>query len=193
MKPLAIDRRWLLKGGAGVLAGLIGSSALADVLTTDNDSVAAGDGLLASQMRLGELLIRYLARHRRADSAQGSNLGANVVVSPASLAAILSLVDLGGSGAMHAAIHRTLGFKRTARRKAEKDLESLRRSVSALIAQGSSNKGGKDGPLVLANLVASTVRSSPSNWRCSACPGPAQMCWSTTSPTAGSSTASTAG
>ena len=154
MKPLAIDRRWLLKGGAGVLAGLIGSSALADVLTTDNDSVAAGDGLLASQMRLGELLIRYLARHRRADSAQGSNLGANVVVSPASLAAILSLVDLGGSGAMHAAIHRTLGFKRTARRKAEKDLESLRRSVSALIAQGSSNKGGKDGPLVLANLVA---------------------------------------
>jgi serpin B len=149
MKPFAIDRRSLVKGGVGALAGLISHGAIADVLTTDDDSVVGGDGPLASQMRLGELLIRYLAHHRKADSAQGGNLGANLVVSPASLAAILSLVDLGGSSAMHAAIHRTLGFRRTASRKAERDLEHLRRNVSALIAQG-----GRDGPLVLANLVA---------------------------------------
>src|SRR5207245_10652220 len=50
---------------------------------------------------------------------------------------------------MHSAIHRALGFRRGARRKVENDLGALRKSVSALIAQG-----GKDGPLVLANLVA---------------------------------------
>jgi serine protease inhibitor len=72
-----------------------------------------------------------------------------VVVSPASLAAILSLADLGASPAMHRAIHRALGFRRTARRKAESDLLMIRSSVSTMIAQGR-----KDGPLVLANLVA---------------------------------------
>jgi len=145
MKSLAIDRRWLLTGAAAALLGLTGQGALADVLFSEADSVVRGDGPLASQMRLGELLIRYLARHRKADAADG----ANVVVSPASLAAILSLVDLGGSGAMHAGIHRALGYRRTTRRKAEDDLAALRTSVSALVAQG-----GKDGPLVLANLVA---------------------------------------
>lgn len=145
MKPMAIDRRWLLSGGAAALLGLTGRGALADVLLAETDSLVRGDGPLASQMRLGELLIRYLARHGKADAGTG----ANVVVSPASLAAILSLVDLGGNGGMHTAIHRALGYKRAARNKAEKDLAGLRRSVSALVAQG-----GKDGPLMLANLVA---------------------------------------
>jgi len=149
MTSLAIDRRWLLTGGAAALLGLAGRGAFADVLMSETDSIVRGDGPLASQMRLGELLIRYLARHRSADAADS----ANVVVSPASLAAILSLVDLGGSGAMHSAIHRALGYRRTARRKAEDDLASLRTSVSALVAQGGKN-GDKNGPLVLANLVA---------------------------------------
>jgi serpin B len=145
MESLAIDRRWFLTSTIAALLGLAGRGAFADVLISETDSVVRGDGPLASQMRLGELLIRYLARHRSADSADG----VNVVVSPASLAAILSLVDLGGNGAMHAGIHRALGYRRTARRKAEDDLAALRRSVSALITQG-----GKDGPLVLANLFA---------------------------------------
>ena len=92
MTSLAIDRRWLLTGGAAALLGLAGRGAFADVLMSETDSIVRGDGPLASQMRLGELLIRYLARHRSADAADS----ANVVVSPASLAAILSLVDLGG-------------------------------------------------------------------------------------------------
>jgi serpin B len=149
MESLAIDRRWLLTGGAAALLGLAGRGALADVLMSDTGSVVRGDSPLASQMRLGELLIRYLARHRSADSDNG----VNVVVSPASLAAILSLIDLGGSGAMHAAIHRALGYRRTARRKAEDDLAALRTGVSALVAE-SGKGGGKDGPLALANLVA---------------------------------------
>jgi serine protease inhibitor len=148
MTSPAIDRRWILTGGAAALLGLTGR-ALADVLIPETDSVVRGDGPLASQMRLGELLIRYLARHRKADAADG----ANVVVSPASLAAILSFVDLGGSSAMHAGVHRALGYRRTTRRRVRDDLAALRTSVSALVAQGGRD-GGRDGPLVLANLVA---------------------------------------
>jgi serine protease inhibitor len=145
MKPILIERRQLLLGGAGALLGLVSSASLADVLMTDTDSAVGGDGPLTAQMRLGELLVRYLANHRQA----GDGDGTNVVVSPASLAAILSLVDLGADPTMHSAIHRALGFRRGARRKVENDLGALRKCVSALIAQG-----GKDGPLVLANLVA---------------------------------------
>jgi serpin B len=147
MKPILIERRQLLLGGVGTLLGLISSTSLADVLTADTDSAVGGDGPLTAQMRLGELLIRYLASHRPAGDRDGTNT--NVVVSPASLAAILSLVDLGADPTMHSAIHRALGFRRGVRRKVDDDLGALRRSVSALIAQG-----GKDGPLVLANLVA---------------------------------------
>lgn len=147
MKPVLVDRRGLLQGCLGALLGLIGSPALADVLITDNEALAGGDGVIAAQMRLGEYLIRYIAS--RKEIGAHDDLPANVIVSPASLAAILSLVDLGGSPAMHQAIHRALGFKRTARRKAEKELLAMRSSVSAIIAQSR-----KDGPLALANLVA---------------------------------------
>ncbi|HLZ03731.1 MAG TPA: serpin family protein [Bradyrhizobium sp.] len=151
MKPMWVQRRWLLKGGFTALLGLIGGSSLADVLVTDNDAIMGDDGVLAAQMRLGGLLIRHLAGHKEIGAVDGAkdNTNANVVVSPASLAAILSLVDLGASPAMRRAIHRALGFKRTARHKAEKDLREMRRSVSGIIAQSR-----KDGPLVLANLVA---------------------------------------
>jgi serpin B len=111
--------------------------------------MAGGDGVLAAQMRLGELLIRQLAARKEPDAGDNVSPNANIIVSPASLAAILSLVDLGGSGAMHQAIHRALGFKGTARRTAEKDLKAMRDSVFAMVAQSR-----KDSPLVLANLVA---------------------------------------
>jgi serine protease inhibitor len=147
MKPVLVDRRGLLQGGLGALLSLAGSPALADVLIPDNEALAGGDGVVAAQMRLGEYLIRTLAS--RKEIGRSGDVPANVIVSPASLAAILSLVDLGGSPTMHQAIHRALGFKRTARRKAEKDLLAMRSSVSAIIAESR-----KDGPLALANLVA---------------------------------------
>ena len=115
MDPMMIERRQLLQGGFGVLLGLISSASLADVLVTDNATVVEGDGPLAAQLRLGELLIRYLAGQK--DTGTRESAGANVVVSPASLAAILSFVDLGGSNRMHAAIHRALGFRTEARRQ----------------------------------------------------------------------------
>jgi len=143
VKPTVIERRQLLQGGLGAFLSLINNASVADVLLPDIATIIDGDGLLGAQLRLGELLIRYLAGGK--DGAAKQNTG-NVVVSPASLAAVLSFVDLGGSNKMHAAIHRALGFKTTAQRT--KDLAGLRTSVSGLIRQGS-----KDGPLVLANLI----------------------------------------
>jgi len=148
MKPM-VDRRSLLQGSLGALLGLIDSPAFADVLVTDNEALAGGDGVMAAQMRLGEYLIRYIAAHKGGSASERAKADPNVVVSPASLAAILSLIDLGGSPAMHQGIHRALGYKRSARRKAEKELLAMRSSVSAIIAQSR-----KDGPLALANLVA---------------------------------------
>ena len=144
MKPTMIERRQLLQGGLGALLSLISTASLADVLLPDIATVIDGDGLLSAQLRLGDLLIRYLAGGK--DGAPKESIS-NVVISPASLAAVLSFVDLGGSNKMHAAIHRALGFKLAERRS--KDLAGLRTSVAGLIRQSS-----KDGPLVLANLIA---------------------------------------
>jgi serpin B len=150
MKQMWVERRWLLKGGLGVLTGMISRAALADVLVSDDAAVAAGDdGVLGAQLRLGEQLMRYLGSHNPLGANDSAEATGHVVVSPASLAAILSLVDLGGSPVMHSAIHRALGFKHAVRRKELGDLASLRNSVSAIIRQN-----GKDGPMVMANLVA---------------------------------------
>jgi serpin B len=147
---MRIERRWLLKGGLAMLAGIISRAALADVLVTDDAAIAGGDdGLLGAQLRLGEQLMRYLASHKPLGAKDSAEATSHVVVSPASLAAILSLVDLGGSPVMHSAIHRALGFKHAVRRKELGDLAGLRNSVSAIIRQS-----GKDGPMVMANLVA---------------------------------------
>jgi serpin B len=139
----------LLKAGLVGLAGLANSYACAAILdaasaTNPNNRAIESDDLLAAQAQLGENLIRYLAGRGKADAA------GNFVVSPASIASILSFVDLGAGNIMRSAIHRTLGFKRVARRQqADEDLRSLRNSVSAIIA-----KSAGDSPLALANLLA---------------------------------------
>jgi serine protease inhibitor len=149
MKPLTIERRLLLKAGLVGLAGLANSYAYAAILdaasaTNPNNKAIGSDDLLAAQAQLGENLIRYLAGRGKADAA------GNFVVSPASIASILSFVDLGAGSMMRSAIHRTLGFKRAARRQqADEDLRALRNSVSAIIAKSTG-----DSPLALANLLA---------------------------------------
>jgi serine protease inhibitor len=150
MKQIWVERRRLLKGGLGALAALVSQAALADVLITDDATVSGGDdGVLGAQLRLGEQLMRYLSSHKPVGAREGAEGAGHVVVSPASLAAILSLVDLGGSPLLHSAIHRTLGFRHAVHRKELADLASLRNSVAAIIRQS-----GKDGPMVMANLVA---------------------------------------
>ena len=149
MKPLMVERRLLLKAGLIGLAGLANSYAYAAILdaagaTNPNNKAIGTDDLLAAQAQLGENLIRYLAGRGKADAS------GNFVVSPASIASILSFVDLGAGSVMRSAIHRTLGFKHAARRaEADEDLRALRNSVSAIIA-----KSAGDSPLALANLLA---------------------------------------
>jgi serpin B len=149
MKPLSPERRLLLKAGLAGLAGLVNSYACAAILdaasaTNPGNKTIGSDDLLAAQARLGENLIHYLAERGKADSP------ANFVVSPASIASILSFVDLGAGNMMRSAIHRALGFQRVARRaQADEDLRSLRNSVSAIITRSAG-----DSPLALANLIA---------------------------------------
>jgi serine protease inhibitor len=153
MEQMLVERRWLLKVGlGGLFGGMLGlnsRAALADVLISDTQTAVEGDGLNASQLRLGELLIRYLAGHSEHRGKGDANEGANVVVSPASIASIFSFVDLGGSNLMHTSIHRMLRFTPGKRSQVRKDLQALRQGVSEIIAQS-----GKDGPLALANLIA---------------------------------------
>jgi serine protease inhibitor len=147
MKRIGIERRWLLKCSVGALLGLMSRDALADILEAAGgvDGKGAGsDGLLAAQSRLGENLIRYLAARRTASES------GNLIVSPASLASILSFVDLGANNALRTAIHHALGFNRVTRRRVDEDLKALRDGVSSIIAH--SDK--QDGPLMLANLLA---------------------------------------
>ena len=141
MRYVSVDRRLLLKMGFGTLLGLANSTAFADILGNDAATDASGDDLAAAQSRLGENLIRALAPNGRA-------AGGNLIVSPASLAAILGFVDLGASRPLHSAIHRTLGFQRASRRQVDDDIKGLRRSVSAIIA-----RSGESSPFVLANLL----------------------------------------
>jgi serine protease inhibitor len=149
MKQMSLERRLLLKAGLVGLAGLANSYAYAAILdaasaTSPNNKAIGSDDLLAAQAQLGENLIRYLAGRGKADAA------GNFVVSPASIASILSFVDLGAGNMMRSAIHHTLGFKPVTRRqKADEDLRALRNSVSAIIA-----KSAGDSPLALANLLA---------------------------------------
>jgi serpin B len=155
MKQMLVERRWLLEASlAGILGGALGLTsrmALADVLMPDTQTLVEGDSLNASQLRLGELLIRYLAQHGEHGGKNGKPDAndANVVISPASIASIFSFVDLGGSNLMHNAIHRMLRFTPAKRNQVRKDLQALRQGVSDIIAQS-----GKDGPLALGNLVA---------------------------------------
>ena len=86
MRRISVERRLLLKAAAGVVFGLINGASLADILQAGGGSDSnglGGDDLSSAQARFGDNLIHYLADHGKA--------GANLIVSPASLASILSL------------------------------------------------------------------------------------------------------
>jgi serine protease inhibitor len=153
MKQMSVERRFALKAGLGALLGLVGHAAFAEILevsgNADNDKAGlARDVLLAAQSRLGVNLIRQLAGH-------GKQPGTNVIVSPASLASIMSFIDLGANSHLRTAIHRTLGFKSEARSRINAELKGLRTSVKTI----SENAG--DGPLLLANLLVFDPSSKP--------------------------------
>jgi serine protease inhibitor len=160
MTRMSAERRLLLRATLGAAFGLINGAALADILQAgggldhgQRDANAVGD-LLSAQSRLGANLIRVLADHAKEGTRPGSD--ANLIVSPASLAVILSFVDLGANAPMRSAIHRTLGFAPAARQRTERDLAALRDAVAATNARSAA-----EGPLVLANLLAFDLSTRP--------------------------------
>ena len=96
------------------------------------------DRLLDAQGRLGFSLLSGLAKTRQA--------GENVVLSPASLAAVLSLLDVGADAKMRVALHKTLGFDGPDNKTASDDLMEVRNAVRDLLR-------ATDGPLLLANAL----------------------------------------
>ena len=107
--------------------------------------------LLGAQVRLGNTLIGKLAA--------GKSAGANVVVSPASLAVVFALLDMGANDDMRQAIHRTLGFdgaKDTAHDTAAHDLAGTRATATSIMRRAAA-----EGPLALANIVVFDPASQP--------------------------------
>jgi serine protease inhibitor len=109
----------------------------------------SGDRVLAAQSRLSLQLIQQLANER--------GVGGNLVVSPASLAAVLSLLDVGADAPMRAALYKTLGFDADHPNAAAADLENLRTLVTKL----SKGVEDKDTTLKLANWIVFDPQSQP--------------------------------
>jgi serine protease inhibitor len=103
--------------------------------------------MLDAQLRLGSRLVGKLT------SAKPPQ--ANVVVSPASLAIVFSLLDMGASEQMRLAIHRTLGFG-DARETARRDIGATRSLATSIVRR--ANEGG---PLALANIIVFDPASRP--------------------------------
>jgi serine protease inhibitor len=104
------------------------------------------DRLLEAQGRLGFSLLSGLAKTRRA--------GENVVLSPASLAAVLSLLDVGADAKMRVALHKAMGFEGPDNKTAGGDLTELRNAVRDLLRS-------TDGPLLLASSVVIDPEAKP--------------------------------
>lgn len=148
MSDFGLSRRALLGTGLGGLCALLNQSAFAD-LTGERKAAAAprwrADVLLSSQLRLGERLLGHLA---------GSS-GANVMVSPASLAAVLAMLSTGASRPLQHAIHHVLGFQGAPRMSARHIAE-----LKAAIGHTLQHPNG-EGPLALANMIVIDTASRP--------------------------------
>jgi serine protease inhibitor len=94
------------------------------------ESVPA-DGLLDSQIRLSNRLVGELTKR-----SQG---GANIVISPAGIAAVMSLLEVGADAKMHAAIAIVLGLADSANRESASDFSSLRAAIVKTTRNPNSN------------------------------------------------------
>jgi serine protease inhibitor len=103
--------------------------------------------LSKAQAKLGFRLIGRMTR--------ATNGRSNVVVSPASVAAVLALLDVGASGEMRAALFRTLAFGRGSDAEVSAKLAALRASVKSIQA------GAVGGPLTSANAIVFDPKAEP--------------------------------
>src|SRR5262249_35786846 len=104
---------------------------------------------LAAQAKLAFGLVRRLEQ---------ANSGAenNIVVSPASIAAVLALLDLGADNRLRTAVPRTLGSHGKCLRSAADELDGLRTTIARLTAAD-----GKNGPLTVANTIVFDPAAAP--------------------------------
>jgi len=143
---LAAVLAWLIGPGAALRAADIPLPRL--ILSSVRDD----ERPIAMQARFAFNLVRELDRaNPRGANARGNN----IVVSPASLAAVLSYLDLGADAALQNAIRRTLGFATPRAANEIADLESMRLTFAKF--QGTANKG----PLLLANAIVFDPASRP--------------------------------
>ena len=104
--------------------------------------------LVGAQLRLGKNLVERLSSARKSEQP-------NVIVSPASLAMVFSMLDMGADEQMRAAIRKTLGF-RVARGATKGDLEGLRAMADLVL-----KRAHEAGPLALANMIVFDPASKP--------------------------------
>ncbi len=151
-----MNRRAFLRASARVVAltGMASRCARAagDVgvhkhhgLSTKNTAIDPAT-LSAAQMQLGQSLLTQLGKE--------PSSAANVVVSPASLTAVLSLIELGASDEMSEALYRTLGFEKNSLGGTRSTFEALRKLTRA------AAPGIKD-PLKLANMIVFDPTTRP--------------------------------
>lgn len=153
MDSRSICRGILFIASVVVLLATIGQPAHAEILEapgniSEEAQKTRNGAVLSAQVRLGTNLVKRLARGKQGDD--------NIVVSPASMASIFSFVELGSSEAMRRGIHRTLGFRASAKTRAAQDIRDLRSRVSAAIARST-----QDSPASMANLLAFDPSTKP--------------------------------
>lgn len=103
-----------------------------------------------AQMRLSSKLVAELDR-------QSSRSSPNVIVSPASIAGVMALLDIGADIKMRGAIWDMLGFKPALGHDAQSDLAALR----ATITKAPLNQKPDDAKFDLANIVMFDPASHP--------------------------------
>lgn len=106
------------------------------------DASAATGRLVAAQTALATRLI---------DRLVANNNGANVIVSPASLAGALGVIEFGADEQLRRNLHRVLGF--TEGSQSSIDFDGLRRATG---------RPRRDGPLSSANAIFFDVHVNPS-------------------------------
>jgi serine protease inhibitor len=110
------------------------------------NAVMNSAALSDAQSQLGQSLLAQLSK--------APSSAPNVVVSPASLTAVLSLIELGASDEMSEALHQTLGFQKHSGGSARSTFEGLRK----LTRTTASDIGD---PLKLANMIVFDPTTRP--------------------------------
>jgi serine protease inhibitor len=114
------------------------SAAVGLVVLLGSGPVAAAPTASASRLMPAQSVLAL----RLLDKLAAKQPGANVVVSPASLAGALSVIDRGVTPPVHLKLHELLGFKKSP--TAWLDFESLRKATGA---------ARESGPLTTANAI----------------------------------------